>query len=80
MAEFERNLIRERTHAGLASARARGRKGGRKPKLDDAQVKQIKALLKDPSIKVTDIARQYGICRATIFNAVGPEKPERSVS
>lgn len=37
LAEFERNLIRERTHAGLVAARARGRKGGRRPKLD-AQV------------------------------------------
>ncbi len=79
MAEFERNLIRERTHAGLAAARARGRKGGRKPKLDDAKVKQIKALLKYPDIKVADIARQYGVCRATIFNAVGPVKPERAI-
>jgi DNA invertase Pin-like site-specific DNA recombinase len=80
MAEFERNEIRERTNASLAAARARGRKGGRKAKLNDDQVKQIKALLKDPDIKVTDIARQYGVCRATIFNAVGPVKPERLVS
>ena len=77
MAEFERNLIRERTNAGLAAARARGRKGGRKAKLNEDQVKQIRAMLKDPDIKVTDIARQYGACRATIFNAVGPVKPER---
>jgi hypothetical protein len=34
-------------------------------------------MLKDPDIKVMDIARQYGVCRATIFNAVGPVKPER---
>jgi DNA invertase Pin-like site-specific DNA recombinase len=80
MAEFERNLIRERTHAGLAAARARGRKGGRKIKLSEDQIKQIKAMLKDPDIKVTDITRQYGVCRATIFNAVGPVKPGRSVS
>ena len=78
MAEFERNVIRERTQAGLAAARARGRKGGRKPSLSEDQVKQIKALLKDPDIKVTDIAKQYGVCRATIFNAVGPVKPERA--
>lgn len=78
MAEFERNVIRERTNAGLAAARARGRKGGRKAKLNEDQIKQIKALLKDPDIKVTDIARQYGVCRATIFNAVGPVKPERT--
>lgn len=80
LAEFERNLIRERTQAGLAAARARGRKGGRKPSLNDDQIKQIKAMLKDPGIKVADIAKQYGVCRATIFNAVGPVKPERSVS
>ena len=60
-----------------AAARARGRKGGRKAKLNEDQVKQIRAMLKDPDIKVTDIARQYGACRATIFNAVGPVKPER---
>lgn len=78
MAEFERNVIRERTQAGLAAARARGRKGGRKPSLNDDQIKQIKALLKDPDIKVTDIAKQYGVCRATIFNAVGPVRPERA--
>lgn len=80
MAEFERNLIRERTQAGLAAARARGRKGGQKPSLSDDQIKQIKAMLKDPGNKVVDIAKQYGVCRATIFNAVGPIKPERSVS
>jgi DNA invertase Pin-like site-specific DNA recombinase len=80
MAEPERNLVRERTHAGLAAARASGRKGGRKAKLNDDQIKQIGAMLKDPDIKVTDIARQYGVCRTTIFNAVGPVKPGRSVS
>ena len=48
LAEFERNLIRERTHAGLASARARGRVGGRKPKLNEKQIREIKALLTDP--------------------------------
>jgi transposase-like protein len=43
-------------------------------------MQQIKALLKDPDIKVRDIARQYGVCRATIFNVVGPVKPVRSAS
>lgn len=47
LAEFERGLIRERTQAGLAAARARGRPGGRKPKLDEQQVREIKALLRD---------------------------------
>ena len=77
MAEFESNVIRERTNAGLAAARARGRKGGRKPALNEDQIKQIKSLLKDPDIKVTDIAKQYGVCRATIFNAFAPVKPKR---
>ena len=63
LSEFERNLIRERTQAGLAAARARGRAGGRKPKLDDQQVREIKALLRDPDIQVADVARRYGVSR-----------------
>ena len=51
-AEMERALVRERTRAGLAAARARGRSGGRKPKLNDKQVREIKALLRDPDISV----------------------------
>ena len=46
LAEFERNLIRERTHAGLTAARARGRKGGRKPALDEKQIREVKALMR----------------------------------
>lgn len=67
LAEFERNLIRERTHAGLAAARARGRKGGRKPKLDEKDVKEIRALWRDKSIPVADIARRYGVSRTTLY-------------
>jgi DNA invertase Pin-like site-specific DNA recombinase len=67
LSEFERNLIRERTHAGLAAARARGRSGGRKPKLDSKQIKEIKALLRDSSIPVSDIAKRYGISRTTLY-------------
>jgi hypothetical protein len=47
--------------------------------MPDVNVPLFEALLKDPDIKVTDIARQYGVCRATIFNSVGPVKPERSI-
>lgn len=81
LAEFERNLIRERTHAGLAAARARGRAGGRKPKLDASQVLEIKALLRDPSIPVTDIAKRYGVSRTTLYRHAGilPQKNERTV-
>jgi len=49
LAQFERNLTRERTHAGLASTRARGRKGGRPPKLGPKDMREIRALLRDPT-------------------------------
>ena len=75
LAEFERCLIRERTQAGLASARARGRVGGRKPKLDDQQVREIKALLRDPDIQVADVARRYGVSRTTLYKHVGVISP-----
>jgi DNA invertase Pin-like site-specific DNA recombinase len=78
LAEFERNLIRERTNAGLAAARARGRAGGRKPKLDDQKVREIKALLRDPNIQVADVARRYGVSRTTLYKHIGVVSPRRS--
>lgn len=75
MAEFERNVIRERTRAGLQAARARGRVGGRKRKLDDQQKKQIKALLRDPTITVSEIAQRYGVSRTTIYRNVEVTTP-----
>lgn len=80
LAEFERNLIRERTCAGLAAARARGRKGGRKPALTSQQVREIKALLRDPDIQVAAVAKRYGVSRATIYKYVGAVRPERDAS
>ena len=68
LAEFERNLIRERTNAGLAAARKRGRKGGRRQRLDEQQVRQIRALLRDPNISVSEVAASYGVSRGTIYN------------
>ena len=77
LAEFERNLIRERTHAGLTAARARGRKGGRKPALTPQQIREIKALLRDLSISVVAIADRYGVSRATIYKHAGANTPAR---
>lgn len=74
LAEFERNLIRERTQSGLIAARARGRKGGRPPKLDDKKIREIKRLMADPSIPVNQIAERYGVSRATIYK-VAPRPP-----
>lgn len=67
LAEFERNLIRERTRAGLVAARARGRVGGRKPKLDARQIREIKRLMSDPTIPVGQIAERYKVSRTTIY-------------
>jgi DNA invertase Pin-like site-specific DNA recombinase len=78
LAEFERNLIRERTRAGLDAARARGRKGGRKPSLDPKQIREIKAMLKDPDVQVTDVAQRYGVSRATVYKHLGAVKPART--
>ena len=74
LAEFERNLIRERTLAGLTAARARGRVGGRKPKLNDKQIREIRALLADPTAQVKDIAARYGVSRTTLYKRVGVVK------
>lgn len=70
LAEFERNVIKERTRAGLEAARARGRKGGRKKKLTEKQVKEIKTLVKNPEILVSDVARRYGISRTTLYKYI----------
>ncbi len=75
LAEFERNLIQERTRAGLAAARARGRSGGRKPKLDARQIREIQRLMSDPNIPVNQIAERYKVSRTTIYK-VAPRTAE----
>lgn len=67
LSEFERNLIRERTRAGLTAARARGRVGGRRPKLTAQEVKEVKRLMSDPTISVNQIAERYKVSRTTIY-------------
>lgn len=74
LAEFERNLIRERTKAGLVAARARGRTGGRKPKLDARQIREITRLMSDPTISVSQIAERYKVSRTTVYK-VAPRGP-----
>lgn len=72
LAEFERELIRERTVAGLESARARGRKGGRPPALNRRQVKQAAALLTDPDAVVSDVCATFAVSRSTLYRYVSP--------
>ena len=69
LAEFERNQIRERTQAGLAAARARGRKGGRPRKLNPEQQKQIRILSKSGT-PITDIAQSFGVSRVTVYKTI----------
>ena len=68
LAEFERNLIRERTRAGLSAARARGRKGGRRPKLSPKDIKTVRALLRTRELTVGEIAERFAVARSTIYN------------
>lgn len=76
-AEFERELIRQRTHAGLKAALARGRKGGRRKKLDDEALAAARAMLKDPSLSVAAVAKRLGVSRSTLYNYV-PEARTRA--
>src|SRR3954463_4903450 len=75
LAEFERDLIRERTHAGLQAARARGRLFGRPKVLSSQQVKQLQSLAKDDRNTVTEICQTLGISRATFYRYVYEEPP-----
>ena len=77
LAEFERGWLRARAHAELPVGRARGRAGGRKPKLDAEQIQEIKALLCDPDIKVAEVARRYGVSRTTLYKHVGVVTPRQ---
>jgi len=79
LAEFEHSLIRERTMAGLAAARARGRKGGRKPALSPADVRNAAAMLADPAITKADIAKHFSVSRVTLnaaLNRAGVVDPQ----
>jgi DNA invertase Pin-like site-specific DNA recombinase len=70
LAEFERNLIRERTNAGLEAARARGRKGGRRRVLNVQQQKALKTLYDSGEHKIEDLLKQYDISRGTLYKVV----------
>jgi len=71
--EFQRELIVEGTHEGLAAARARGRTGGRRPSLSVSQVKHARKLYAEGGHTVADIASLFGVSRQTIYRALEPE-------
>ena len=73
LAQFERDLLRERTLAGLTAARARGRVGGRKPALTRAQVRTAQAAIGKPETVVSELADELGVTRSTLYRYVSPE-------
>lgn len=70
ISEFERSNLRERVRVGIESARARGRVGGRPPSLSDEDVRAARALLKDGSIPVGEVARRLGVGTSTLYRHI----------
>jgi len=73
LAEFERELIVERTKAGLVSARARGRNGGRPYKMTAAKLRLAQAAMGQPGTKVGELCTELGITRQTLYRHVDPK-------
>ena len=70
LAEFERDIIRERTQAGLNAARARGRKGGRPKSLTPKKAQMAEALYKDKNNTIDEICKTLNVSRATLYRYV----------
>lgn len=67
LAEWERDVIRERTFAGLEAARARGRMGGRPKAMDEARIRNARSLMADPANSVDDVCKILGVSRSTLY-------------
>ena len=74
LAQFERDLIRERTKAGLKAARARGRNGGRPRKLSDKDIAMVSQLYDSRTVTVQEIADRFNVSRSTIYKALERSK------
>lgn len=72
LAEFERELIRERTMAGLASARARGHKGGAPVKMTAAKLRLAQAAMGNPETSVATLCKELGVSRQTLYRHMTP--------
>ncbi|WP_420390688.1 recombinase family protein [Marinobacter sp.] len=70
LVEFEHDLIRERTIAGLRAARKRGRKGGRKPAMSDADIREATAMLSGSDITKTEVAAHFDVTRTTLNSSL----------
>lgn len=70
LAEFEKDIIKERTNAGLVAAKARGRQGGRPKSLTEKQIALLKTLYEDKNTPISEIAKLLNISKKTIYNYI----------
>ena len=77
LAEFEREIARERTMAGLRAARERGRVGGRPRALSEDDMPQVQALMKDPDVSTAQICERFDVSKATLYRYVSPKGDRR---
>ena len=75
MAEYEAALIKERTNAGLAAARARGRKGGRKPKMTPALINKAQRMYDSRDFTMAEIAASCGVTPMTVYRNIRTKAP-----
>ena len=78
LAQFERELVRERTLAGLAAARGRGRVGGRHPCLSPAQAKAAVSMMNGKDMTVTEISKHFKVSRTTLYNLLSRSNQQRT--
>jgi DNA invertase Pin-like site-specific DNA recombinase len=77
IAQFERALIRERTTAGLQEARRKGRKGGRPPAFNEADILAARALMKDANLSAQAVAKRMGVSVATLYRHLGKNRDDQ---
>lgn len=80
MAEYEAALIRERTQAGLAAARARGRTGGRKPKMTAELIERAQRMYDSRQFTMAEIAQSFDVTPMTIYRNIHTDQPGMSMS
>ena len=78
LAEFERDLVRERTQAGLSAARARGRVGGRRPVLTGKKAEMALAMYRSRALPVAEICKTLGVSRTSLYRLIGAQNTEKA--
>src|SRR5207249_4953442 len=76
LAEFERDIIHERTRAGLEAARARGHEGGRPKSLNSKKIKMLQDLYAGRKHSIPELCQMFNISKTTLYRYVEPEQPQ----